>query len=84
MKKLFKQLLLIILFAFSVLVVVPLIAWLVIQLVISMGYFTDLYVTFLGNYFIEPVAQLVAALSILLFLASIIFCCIVAWCEWPE
>ncbi|AUX87541.1 hypothetical protein C3F34_16790 [Acinetobacter sp. ACNIH2] len=84
MKKVFKQIFPIILLSFSLLFVVPLIAWLVIQAVISMGHFTDLYVSFLGNYFIEPVAQLVASLSILLFLGSIIFACIVAFCEWTE
>lgn len=81
MKKLLKYLFPTILLAFSLLVVVPLIAWLIIQAVILMGNFTDLYVSFLYNYFIEPVAQLVAALSILLFLASILFGCIVALCE---
>ncbi len=84
MKKVFKEVFPIILFASSVFFVLPLIAWLIIQAVILMGDFTDIYVSFLGNYFIEPVAQLVGALSILLFFASIIFGCIVAWCEWSE
>lgn len=84
MKKYIKHFAFLFIFAFSCLVLVPLVAWLIIQGVFFMGHLCDLYAAFLGNYFIPSVAEVVVVFSCVLFLGSIIFGTIIAWCGLPD